>query len=372
MDPRWTGSDGRSEGGVHEIVERVVDLAHGGADPVFAATGATTTTGTTDDCVTRGDGFCTFINNVTHNRSLARTSDWLIARPLTIVLIVVLALLLRYGVRRTIDRLVERVAHSEPARIPGRRAQDVVLGASPIANERRRQRTEAMGSVLRSIASFLIFVIAALMVLSELGLDLAPVLASAGIAGVAIGFGAQNLVKDFLAGMFVIFEDQYGVGDTIDMGQASGTVQAVGLRVTQLKDADGVVWYVRNGEVVRVGNRSQSVAQAVLDVGVAAGADTADLQQVLRTTAERLAAEPEWQELVVGDPEITVVDGLAAYSVVRLTLRTRPLAQGRVADELQARLRTALVGPQFAGPDSAGPELWMRTEGSAGTAASTG
>ena len=106
------------------------------------------------------------------------------------------------------------------------------------------------------------------MMLSELGVNVAPIIASAGILGIALGFGAQSLVKDFLSGIFMIFEDQYGVGDVVDLGEAIGTVEAVSLRVTRLRDVNGTVWYVRNGEILRVGNMSQNWARTVLDVGV--------------------------------------------------------------------------------------------------------
>ena len=135
-------------------------------------------------------------------------------------------------------------------------------------SERRKQRAEALGSVLQSIASVTIFSIATMMVLSEFGVELAPLLAGAGIAGVALGFGAQNLVKDFIAGLFMLLEDQYGVGDVIDLGDVSGTVEAVGLRITTIRDARGVLWYIRNGEIIRVGNRSQGWAVVVVDVPV--------------------------------------------------------------------------------------------------------
>ena len=133
---------------------------------------------------------------------------------------------------------------------------------------RRVQRAATMGTLLKSIVSGVVFTVIALMFISELGYDIAPLIASAGIIGVALGFGSQALVKDFLSGIFMIFEDQYGVGDVVDLGEASGTVEAVSLRVTRLRDVNGTVWYVRNGEILRVGNMSQNWARTVLDVTV--------------------------------------------------------------------------------------------------------
>ena len=133
---------------------------------------------------------------------------------------------------------------------------------------RRVQRAATMGTLLKSIVSGVVFTVVTLMFIAELGYDIAPLIASAGIIGVALGFGSQALVKDFLSGIFMIFEDQYGVGDVVDLGEASGTVEAVSLRVTRLRDVNGTVWYVRNGEILRVGNMSQNWARTVLDVTV--------------------------------------------------------------------------------------------------------
>ncbi len=133
-------------------------------------------------------------------------------------------------------------------------------GDAGMVSERRRQRAETVGSLLRSVTSLVIGVLAVMLVLGEIGFNLGPFIAGAGIVGIALGFGAQNLVKDFLSGIFMILEDQYGVGDVVDLGAASGTVEAVGLRVTRLRDGNGTLWYVRNGEILRVGNKSQGFA----------------------------------------------------------------------------------------------------------------
>jgi small conductance mechanosensitive channel len=208
--------------------------------------------------------------------------------------------------------------------------------------ERRRQRAEALGSVLRSIASAAIVVIALMLVLSELGLDLAPLLASAGIAGLAIGFGAQNLVKDFVAGMFMLLEDQYGVGDVVDVGQASGTVEAVGLRITTIRDAQGVVWYIRNGEIVRVGNKSQGWAQVVVDIPVGF-AGVKEAAEILRIAAARLSDDPQWSDDLIEAPEVLGVEQITADgAVLRTTVKTTSESQWRVGRELRRCLTDAL------------------------------
>jgi small conductance mechanosensitive channel len=180
------------------------------------------------------------------------------------------------------------------------------------------------------------------MVLSELGLDLAPLLASAGIAGVAIGFGAQNLVKDFLAGLFMLLEDQYGVGDVVDVGEVGGTVEEVALRITTIRDAKGVLWYIRNGEIVRVGNRSQGWAVVVVDVPIGfAGVEEAT--EVLRAAAATLSDDPQYAADLLEAPEVLGVEQITIDgAVVRTTVRTASAAQWRVARELRRRLTDAL------------------------------
>jgi small conductance mechanosensitive channel len=184
--------------------------------------------------------------------------EWFVARPISILLILIIALVVRWLVRRALDRVVRRASEgSVPAVLARTKAGAVLSELRPGAADRRRERAQTMGSVLKSITSAVIMGIAAIMILAELGVPVAPILTGAGIVGVALGFGAQNFVKDFLAGIFMILEDQLGVGDVIDTGQATGTVEAVGLRVTRLRDVNGTIWYVRNGEILRIGNESQ-------------------------------------------------------------------------------------------------------------------
>jgi small conductance mechanosensitive channel len=192
--------------------------------------------------------------------------ELLVARPATIVFIIIVALVVRWFIVRMIDRLVRRASEGSVSRVLARtKAGEVLADLGPNANSRRRERALTMGSVLKSIATAVILVITVITILAEIGVDVAPILTGAGILGVALGFGAQNFVKDFISGVFMILEDQYGVGDKVDTGLATGTVEAVGLRVTRLRADDGVVWYVRNGEVLRVGNESQGRRNIDLD-----------------------------------------------------------------------------------------------------------
>jgi moderate conductance mechanosensitive channel len=261
-----------------------------------------------------------------------------------IAFIVVLALVINYLLRRTIRRTVAKIAATgghERLSLDQPRAA-TVDPARALAGERRMQRTQALGSVLSSSVSIIVFTIAIVMILGEMGVSLGPILASAGIAGVALGFGAQNMVKDFLAGIFVVVEDQYGVGDVIDAGLASGTVEEVGLRITRLRDLNGVIWYVRNGEVVRVGNKTQGWAMATIDVMVAYDEDLGKVNSIIERVTDELAEDDEWKSKIVEKAQILGIESVAGDAVtIRVMIKTAPLVSLDVARELRARLKEA-------------------------------
>ena len=215
------------------------------------------------------------------------------------------------------------------------------------ASERRHQRAHALGSILRNAASVTIFAIAVAIGLGDLGVNLAPVLASAGVVGIAVGFGAQNLVRDFLAGIFMLLEDQYGVGDVINIGDATGTVEAVSLRTTRLRDVNGVVWHLRNGSLEKVGNESQGWARAVVDVPVPPSLDIPDTRQVMEQSAGAMWRERRWRKLMLEKPEVWGVQDISDSQVVmRVAAKTLPLRQWEVARELRERVKSALdAGP---------------------------
>jgi moderate conductance mechanosensitive channel len=274
----------------------------------------------------------------------------LIEVPIRIVAIIVVALIIRAIVHRMINRAVRPLRTGDMPRIlrpfKERVGTSALLESTGLLSERRSQRAATIGSVLKSGVSFTILVIVFLLVLSELGIDLAPFIAGTSIVGVALGFGAQNIVKDFLSGMFMMLEDQYGVGDVIDFEKAVGTVEAVGLRTTQLRDVNGTVWYVRNGEVVRVGNKSQGYAQVVLDVPIEAAADIEAASTAMLEVAQQLQAEEGWTEAFMAEPEVQGVERLTREeTVIRLVARVRPVDQWRVARELRRRIRERLDSP---------------------------
>jgi small conductance mechanosensitive channel len=313
-------------------------------------------------------GFCEFVYHQTGLTWLAESSYWVLVKPLTILLIVVLALVMRFLINRTIDKLVKHtLADDEPDATPEttngfsllRPLRNRIPSAFVVRSERRAQRAKAIGSVLRSFSSFTIFTVALMLILGEIGVALGPLLASAGVAGLAIGFGAQNLVKDFLAGLFMLLEDQYGVGDVVDVGDVTGTIEAVGLRITTLRDGHGVLWYVRNGEISRVGNKSQGWALVIVDVPVGfVSVDQAT--QVLREAAAALAEDPDLRDDIIGDPEVLGVEQITADgATVRTTVKTASAAQWRVGRELRHRLTDALERAGIAAQLKAG-RLFIR------------
>lgn len=267
----------------------------------------------------------------------------LLSSAITIVLILVLAFVIRRIAHKVIARVVTRAATtgSIASRFRKGAATD---GIDALLHERRKQRAETMGSVLKHVASIVILGTAVLTVLDRLTIPIAPLLTSVGILGVAIGFGAQELVKDFIAGMFMLLEDQYGVGDVIDVGGVIGTVEAVTLRVTRLRDLDGRVWYVRNGTITRVGNESQGWSRAFMDVPVAYDADVVSVRVLLEQVAEEIWADTELREAkIVEQPQVFGVEQLSDSSLVfRISAKTVPAAQAEVSRELRLRVKTAL------------------------------
>jgi len=208
---------------------------------------------------------------------------------------------------------------------------------------RRSQRATALASVLSNAASVTIFTVAGVIILGDLGLNLAPVLASAGVLGIAIGFGAQNLVKDFLAGIFMLLEDQYGVGDYVDIGSVSGTVEAVSLRITRLRDVNGVVWHIRNGTIKRAGNETHGWARAVVDFPVPYQVPVTAARSSLERAAVSMWEEPAWHALMLDRPQVWGVQDVSSDTVLlRIAVRTVPQGKAEIARELRERLKGAL------------------------------
>jgi moderate conductance mechanosensitive channel len=313
--------------------------------------------------------FCEQAWDLTENEAFAKAVDWLFGAPLRSLIILLAAWLLNWFARRAIDRTVGRSVRPQELAVSGFGA----LGIKPpksfvpgVRDVRAENRAHTISIVSKSTVSVLIWSITALLVLGEFGVNLAPLIAGAGIAGIAIGFGAQSLVKDCITGMFMLLEDQYGVGDVVDLGEATGTVEAVTLRATRLRSVDGTVWHVPNGVVTRVGNKSQLWSMALLDVSVAYGTDLERAGNVIVEAAEEVCARDEFVHEVIEAPKVLGVERLDADGVVlRLTVKTNPGQQWALMRALRIAIKQAF---DHSGIEIPFPQrtIWMRQDPGAG------
>ncbi|QBR93910.1 mechanosensitive ion channel family protein [Nocardioides euryhalodurans] len=299
---------------------------------------------TTDPC-TDEEYVCNTVLDWTGNDQAAWAADLLVGTPLAIAGLLILFFVLRWVLGRLVDRLVARAESGALTARVGRLSLGAGKAKMPSPTElatatRRVQRAKAMGSLLKSVITGVLLAVIGTMVLAEIGVNVGPIIASAGIVGIALGFGAQSLVSDYLAGIFMVFEDQYGVGDEVDLGEASGTVEAVSLRVTRVRDVNGTVWYVRNGEIVRVGNMSQNWARSVIDVSVAYHEDLARVRRVLEDVAHDMWEDDDYRGVIIEEPSVWGVQELGVDGVVvRVALKTAPLEQWAVAREMRQRIK---------------------------------
>ncbi len=309
------------------------------------------------------------------NETVARIADWLIDRPLSIVLILFLAWVLTRVAKRALTRLVRRIV--APDRDAVRRRLKAIGVDRPellIADDledvdeqarvtaRRASRAASISGVLGNTIMIAIWTIALIMIVGELGLNLGPMIAGAGIAGVALGFGAQSLVKDFISGLFMLMEDQYGIGDVVDLGEAVGTVEEVALRTTVLRGLDGTVWHVPNGEIRRVGNKSQHWSTAVVDVDVAYDADLDAVRTIIKATAISVCTSDAWSGDVLDEPDVLGVETLGADGItVRMVVKTAPGAQWALQRALREALKSAFddAGIEIPFPQRT---LWLRNQ----------
>jgi small conductance mechanosensitive channel len=309
---------------------------------------------------------CDRVYDITGSQSAAEIAEDL-SIPLRILLIILVAYVLVRISRLVVRRVVRRLTREETAdRISKiRRSTGLsLLDTSPVPSVRRALRAETIGAVLRSIISVLIWSTAVLMILDELNVNLAAIGVGVSIIGVALGFGAQTVVRDFLSGMFMLLEDQYGVGDVIAVDNVSGTVEGVSLRTTRLRDAEGVVWHVANGEIRKLGNKSQQWSRVVLDITVAYDADLERAGEVIKRAAAALAGEPAFHDLVTEEPEVWGIESVETdHVVIRLAVKTLPLEQWKVARALRARLKAALDDAGI--PPASDSVITYRAEGGA-------
>jgi small conductance mechanosensitive channel len=303
-------------------------------------------------------------DNTDQNESLANIADWFVDRPLKIMLVLLIAWVLARLARRWVKRVVNRLVAAEPAaeRLErfGIELPDA-LGPT-VRDPRRHSRAQSISVVLTSTVIVAIWTIALLTVLGVVGIQLGPLLAGAGVAGVALGFGAQSLVKDCIAGLFMLIEDQYGIGDVVDLGEAVGVVEEVTLRTTVLRGIDGTVWHVPNGVVQRVGNKSQLWSVALLDVDVAYHTDIARATELLHAAATEVCESDDFAEAVIESPTVLGVEALGADGVtLRLTVKVQPGTQWTLQRALRERVKRAYDDAEIEIPF---PQrtVWMRVE----------
>jgi small conductance mechanosensitive channel len=295
--------------------------------------------GVAPECAADAGSWCSRVWSWTGLSWLARGADTTVSVLFSVIGIVVVAVIVRFVVNRMIVQI------STGAGAPGlmslvRRRSGVTDAESieAFGSARRAQRAKTVGSVVSSAATILIFGTAFMMVLSRFGVNLAPVLASAGVLGLAVGFGAQNLVKDFISGIFMLLEDQYGVGDHVDLGDAVGTIERVGLRTTSVRDVSGVVWYVRNGTIERVGNASQDHAVAVVDVPLELDTDVEEAGRIAGKAAHEAVGNGLARD-IIDPPRVLGVQAVSESALtLRLTAKTRPNRQWAVKRAITERV----------------------------------
>ena len=280
-----------------------------------------------------------------------------IAEPVLQILVILLTAWIVVWMARRVVRRILAHAVSRPVGSPADESTAAV-------STRRAQRLEALGTILDSVLGVAVWSIAAFVILgSTFGISLAPLLAGAGILGVALGFGAQDIVKDFLSGFFILVEDQYGIGDIVDVGEATGTIESISLRTTRLREVTGTVWHVPNGEIRRVGNMSQEWSRVLLDIEVAYGADIDRVAEVMESVAGKMARESEFRDLFLDDPQVWGVEALGSDSVaIRFVIKTKAGEQWPISRELRRRIKLAFdaEGIEIPFPQRT---IWLRMEG---------
>ena len=260
--------------------------------------------------------------------------------------IVVISVIARWLIVRAIDlgsRSAIKRAQAQRDRTLSR-AERLLSQATGLSSERAEQRIRTVASLSRNLVSITVVVIGLLTIMSIFDIPMAPLLASAGVGGLVLAFGAQSLIKDFISGIFMIMEDQYGVGDLIDVGEVRGTVEEVGLRVTQVRDFTGTLWYVRNGEILRVGNQSQGWSTAIVDVPVAQDEDADKVIEILTEVATEAEDDEELAKVLLERPTVAGVNSVSATTmIIRMTAKATPNQHYGVQRTLLARSMAALA-----------------------------
>ena len=326
-------------------------------------------------CGTDPDWLCRKVFEWTDNSDVAGIATWLVDRPVKVLVIVLLALLTRRIVHKAIDGLIDRLmserSSEEKDAVRAAEASSSMLRREVLSGklaslrnrtDRARQRAKTLGMLFKSIASAAVGTVTLMMLLGEFDINLGPLLAGAGILGLGIGFGSQSLVRDLLSGIFMLIENQYGVGDYIDVGEANGTVESLGLRTTRLRDKYGTLWHIPNAEIRRVGNMTQSFSKIPMEIDVAYDTDLDLAMETMKTVADGVWNEQLEEATIVEEPAVSGIQNFGADGItIRLSVKTEPGEQWSTARVLRKRLKEAF--------DEAGIEIpfpqrtvWLRSE----------
>ena len=265
--------------------------------------------------------------------------EWALLIRIALIVLGLIALrwVLLVIVRRVVTTVTTGVKRREGA------ADTKALDASPLARARTVQRARTIGLVLSNLITASLTISAMIAILAELGIAIGALAAGAGILGAALGFGAQSLVKDFLAGLFIVVEDQFGVGDFVDLGTATGVVESIRLRVTQIRDSEGTVWYVRNGEILRVGNQSQGWSRIILDLPLAYNADLEKAKRAIEQAAAKLTETPTLKSGLIGKAEVWGIQALGGEEVTfRMVQQVRPSKKDAITRALRMEVKKSL------------------------------
>ncbi len=272
---------------------------------------------------------------------MLEASGTLIAAAAIVIGAIVVRLVLQLVIRRIVERIVSGVKRQQ-------RVDDTVelAAASPVNVMRRVQRTRSLGSVLSNAVTIAVVIVTMILLFAVIVPDATGAFSLITAAvGAGLGFGAQNIVKDVLNGIFIVAEDQLGIGDVVDLGLATGVVEDVGIRITQVRDVNGTLWFVRNGEIMRLGNLSHGWSRAIIDLAVPYDSDVDEIEAAILATAVGLAKEPKWRGRILERPELWGIESISAEAiVVRLVVKTRSSAKDDVARELRSRLKATLDG----------------------------
>ena len=258
------------------------------------------------------------------------------------VIVIVAAVLLRGILLFAIRRVVSRIVNGAKKKQNFDDTQALLM--SPLAAVRIVQRTKTLGSVFGNMVTAVIVILVVLVLFNTIIPNATGAFALITAAlGAGLGFGAQNIVKDVLSGLFMVAEDQLGVGDVVDLGPATGVVEGVGIRITLVRDVNGTLWFVRNGEILRVGNMSQGWARVIIDLAVPYDVDLDAVQDKVLATARDMASNTKWRSRILERPEIWGIESISAEAIVlRLVVKTASASKDDVARELRARLKRAL------------------------------